>query len=108
MEKFKKSIFTKIWGSILGISVFTGLSVLSFSLFQEIKGLERNFLLQDINLASIGAKAFEIGYINKTLPFQTLKKISERETVVFLWITNPEGKIYFSDQARFFGKKPNL
>jgi len=108
MITFRKSIFAQVLTSIIGISLITGLVILNFTLRQEIRGVEKNLIEGHLNLSSIAVKSFEAGYLSKSLPLETLKKISERKSVLFFWIVKPDGKIYLSDQLRFFNKELNI
>lgn len=108
MNILKRSIFAKVLASIIGISLLTGLVILNFTLKQKLKVVETNLIEEHLSLSSIAVKSFEAGYLSKVLPFETLKKISERKPVVFFWIVKPDGRIYLADQPRFFNKKIDL
>lgn len=95
--KIKKSIFNKIFTSLILILLLAEAFVIYFSLNQQRIRITENLINRSLILAKIASRQTEIAYQNKTLPFEIFKILSsESEDIVFLWLTKPDGEVYFA------------
>lgn len=95
---FKNSIFGKIFGSLILTLFLSGTFFIFISLRQQNVKITENLINRSLILAKIASKQTEISYQDKTLPFEIFKALSsESEDVVFLWLTKPDGEIYFAN-----------
>ena len=95
---FKNSIFGKIFGSLVLTLFLSGAFFIFISLKQQEARITENLIKRSETLSKIASKQIEKAYDTGVWPFETLKLIiSESEDIVFLWVTKPDGRIYFSD-----------
>lgn len=104
---FKKSIFGKIFGSLILILLLVEAVVFFVSIRQQRVSITENLVNRSKTLAKITSKQIETAYQAKTLPFETLEIIiSESEDIVFLWLVKPDGEIYLAnDPEIIMGKR---
>ncbi len=101
----KKGIFRKILGLTVATVLIGETIILSFVIIQETRSVEKAIVERTKVLAETLAKTIEVSYLDFTWPFETLKKISDSETTLFLWIVKPNGEIFLADDPRLLGKK---
>ncbi len=104
---FKKSIFGKIFGSLILILLLIEAVIFFVSIRQQRASITENLVNKSEILAKITSKQIETAYKAKTLPFETLEIIiSESEDIVFLWLVKPDGEIYLAnDPEIIMGKR---
>lgn len=100
----KGGIFRKIFGLMMGISLITGMTILIITTVNQSQTIENSLVEKNKLLAEIAVKSIEAGYLNHSWPFETLKKISDSEEIVFLWIIRSGGEIFFADDPEMQGK----
>ncbi|HBH46564.1 MAG: hypothetical protein A2445_03685 [Candidatus Jacksonbacteria bacterium RIFOXYC2_FULL_44_29] len=99
-----KGFFGKIW--------FLGILCSAFAIFLALLGMmyyylqiEKDDILRQNNLlAQVMTHEIESGYIKGIWPYKTLKMVSDEEEVVFLWIAQPDGKVFWTDDPGIMGK----
>jgi len=101
---FKNSIFIKIFALILLTSVTTGGSILIFALKERADFAQKIIVHENALLVRSLAQTIKTGYLNQQLPFETLKLISDSKNIVFLWLVQPNGEIYFADDPNLFNR----
>ncbi|RLC39801.1 MAG: hypothetical protein DRH33_01900 [Candidatus Nealsonbacteria bacterium] len=101
----KEGIFRKILGLMVATVLIGETIILSFVIIQETRSVEKAIVERAKVLAETIAKTIEVSYLDFTWPFETLKKISDSETTLFLWIVKPNGEIFLADNPRLLGKK---
>ncbi len=95
---FKNSIFGKIFGLLTLILLLTEILIIFVFFSQQKNKITEDLINRNETLAKIAAKQIEIDYQNKTLPFGTFRILNnEAEDIVFLWLTKPDGRIYFAN-----------
>ncbi len=105
MSKKGTTIFSKILLLMVILSVTSSFLILVVVITQHSNDMTRDLIKQNEMLAQIAARSIESGYINKYLPFETLKQIAESEDILFLWVVKPDGEIYLADDYEMWGKK---
>jgi len=86
------------------ISLVTGMLFFFITFQDRVRLAEQAVIRENKLLAEVTANMIVTGYLNAQWPFQTLKLISDSESIVFLWIVKPNGKIYYADEPAMFGK----
>jgi len=103
----KKSIFNKILILIISVSFILGISVFLIALRELSQSLEKALIEESKLFAQSIAKDIEAGYLIYILPTQSLEEITPFREVLFLWVVQPDGKIYFADNPEMLGgEKP--
>lgn len=100
----KKSIFSKIFGLIVIMSLIVGVFILVVTIRERTKTIEEALVKENKLLAGVAAKSIETGYLANLWPFETLKKISDSEEILFLWIVKPNGEIFLADNPEMHSK----
>lgn len=99
---FKNSIFGKIFGLLILVLLLVEIVIVLISLKQQETRITENLINRSLILAKIASRQIEIDYQNKTLPFKIFEAISsESEDIVFLWLTKPDGGVYFANDPEF-------
>jgi len=101
----KKGIFRKILGLMVATVLIGETIILTVVIIQETRSVEKAIVERAKVLAETIAKTIEVSYLDFTWPFETLKKISDSETTLFLWIVKPNGEIFLADNPQLLGKK---
>jgi len=104
MAKFIKGFFGKVFRLMMLISLMVGAIILLIATIRQTNSIEEAVVRENKALAEVAAKSIETGYLNFLWPFETLKKISDSEEVLFLWIVKPNGEILFADNPEMQGK----
>ena len=92
------------------LSVFVS-SFLMFALFsyvvldRQIADAEKHIIEKNRIAGSLVSDEIEKNYLESKWPFESLRKMSEREDFLFWWIVNEDGVIYMADNASFMGTK---
>lgn len=100
----KKRIFRKIFGLMVLISLITGVIILVITTIRQTSSMENSIIEENKVLAKVAAKSIEVGYLDFKWPFETLKKISDSEENLFLWIVKPTGEIFLADNPEMQGR----
>lgn len=66
--------------------------------------MERSIVEENEVIAKVAAKSIEVGYLDFKWPLETLKKISDSEENLFLWIVKPSGEIFLADNPEMQGR----
>ena len=104
MPKFIRGFFGKVFGLIILASLTAGAIGVAIATIRQINFIEETVVKENKVLAEVAAKSIETGYLNFLWPLETLKKISDSEGIVFLWIVKPDGKILLADDPEMQGK----
>ncbi|MAG44318.1 hypothetical protein CL633_00285 [bacterium] len=102
---FKSSIFSKIFISILVVAFISGIIVLLATLTERAYSESKSLISENKLLAQTLARVIKSGYLANRMPFQALKQVTESENIVFLWIVDSDGEIYFANDFEIFGQK---
>ncbi len=96
---FGKFLFFTIVTIVLVIVITTGIAIK-----QQGTSLTSSLIQRNISLASVVSSQIEAGYISQRWPFETLKKISENEAVLYWWIVEPSGQVHLASSPDIWGK----
>ena len=95
------TLFWKIFIAVFIASVATT-SIISYRMVShEISHATDNILDQNMAAGSFASEQIEMGYLRSEWPFESLKKLSERQGFLFWWVVNEDGTIYLADDASF-------
>ena len=100
----KKSLFSKIFLLFVLISSVIGAFILTITLQQRTRDLEEALVQENKLLANTISTTIEATHLVQVLPFTILKEVADSENVIFLWIVNPKGEIFYADDPEMFGK----
>lgn len=100
----KKSIFSKILILIISVSFILGISVFLVALRELSQSLEKALIKESKLFAQSVAEDIEAGYLINILPTQPLVETTPFKEVLFIWVVQPNGKIYFADNPEMLGK----
>jgi len=103
-----KNLFSKIFLANLSVIILTGLVILIFAVNQQIRFLKENIDETHKQVAHLLARDIEVYFLDQRWPFETMKEISQMPNFVFLWIVDPDGKIYLADDPQMWQKKIEL
>ncbi len=101
----RKSLFSKILVFMIASCLLSGAVILGASIREQTISIENSLIDESILLAKIAARSIEIGYLSGEWPFETLRQISDHESVAFLWVVKPDGEIYVADKSGMWGKR---
>jgi hypothetical protein len=101
----KRGVFSKFFTLITLMCFVVGAIVLIIAVRERTQALEEALVQENKLLIKTAASTIEAAYLMNFLPLKTLKKISESENILFLWLVRPDGEIYFADEPGLFGKK---
>ena len=87
------------------ISIISGALILGLSLAEQTLAMEENIIQHHIVVANVASQSIEAGYFVQIWPFETLKEISECESVLFWWVVKPDGEILRADDTAMWGKQ---
>jgi len=104
MPKFIKGFFGKVFRLMILISLIAEVIILVITTIGQTSSMERLIIKGNKTLAETAAKSIEAGYLDFKWPFETLKKISDSEEILFLWIVKPTGEIFLADDPEMQGK----
>lgn len=65
--------------------------------------MEKSVVEENKVLAKVTAKTIETGYLDFSWPFETLKRISDSEEILFWWIVKPSGEVFLADDPQMQG-----
>lgn len=101
-------IIRGFWGKVFRLLIFTvlitGVFILAGIIFTQSTFIEKKLIERKIVLAKTITEAIRIGYLNFAWPLEMLKKVSDSEEIVFLWLIKPNGEIFFSNDPEIQGK----
>ncbi len=89
------------------VSIISGTLILGISLAEQTSSMEENIIQHHIVVANVASQSIEAGYFAQIWPFETLKEISECESVLFWWVVKPDGEILRADDTAMWGKQIN-
>ena len=101
----KRSIFVKILILIISASLILGVSVFLVALREASRNLEKMLIEEGKLFSQIVAEDIEVGYLVYILEPKSLTKITPFKEALFLWVVQPDGKIYFADNPEMVGKE---
>ncbi len=104
MKKIKRTIFTKIWVSLIFASFIIGVFISVFSIRERNQDIKESLIREAKMFAQIMAKNIESGYLIQILPEKPLREISAFKDILFFWIVRPNGEIYLADDSKMVGK----
>ncbi len=104
----KKSIFIKGLLLVLILSLLTGVIIVALAIEEQNTNIEKSLVRENVLLAKVTAKSIENGYLINQWPFETLKKVSNSENILFLLIVKPNGTVYMTDKPDLWDKKINV
>jgi len=97
-------IIRGFWGKVFKLLIFTvlitGTFILTGIIFSQSTFIEKKLIERKIVLAETISEAIRIGYLNFAWPLEMLKRVSDSEEIVFLWLVKPNGEIFFSDDPK--------
>ncbi len=100
----KKGIFSKVFGLMIIISLIAGGIILVIATIRQTSSMKESLVEENKVLAEVAAKAIETGYLDFSWPLEMLKKISDSEGILFLWIVKPDGEIFLADNPEMQSK----
>jgi len=100
----KRSIFTKILILTISVSFLLGISVFLVAIREQNQNLEEALIGESKLFAQGLAEDIEAGYLLQTLPSQPSVESKFFKEFLFLWVVQPNGKIYFADKPEMLGK----
>lgn len=100
----RRSIFSKILVLVISVSFILGISVFLVALRELDQDLEEALIERSKLFAQGVAKDIETGYLINILENKPLTEITSFEGTLFLWVVQPNGSIYFSDNPEMIGK----
>jgi len=100
----KKRFFSKVFGLMLLVSLITGVVILVITTIRQQQAMENSIVEGNKVLAKVAAKSIEVGYLDFRWPLETLKKISDSEENILLWIVKPTGEIFLADDPEMQGR----
>lgn len=104
MIKILKGFWIKIFGLLI-LTILSTVLVISIGIIiSQSIFIEKYIIEKNIILAETISEAIRIGYLNFSWPLEILKKISDFEETVFLWLVKPTGEIFFSNESLVQGK----
>ena len=96
-------LFWKIFVSMF-ISFVVIVSSISYIIsIRQISDAENRIIEEKKIIGSFLSKEIEVGYFESKWPFESLKKLSKHEGVLFWWIVRDDGTIHLADNASFMG-----
>lgn len=99
-----RGFFWKIWALGIFCSAFAICLVLFGLVNYYLKGEEEEMLRRNYLLGQVITHEVESGYLKGMWPYKTLKMVSDDEDVLFLWITKPDGEIFWANEPEMMGK----
>jgi len=99
----KRSIFTKILILTISVSFLLGISVFLVAIREQNQNLEEALIGESKLFAQGLAEDIEAGYLLQTLPSQPSVESKFFKEFLFLWVVQPNGKIYFADKPEMLG-----
>lgn len=102
---FKKSVFGKVLGLVLLISITISLVISVVLIRQNIQFFEMVLVNEIKTLAENLIATIEAGQAIDVFPLKVLKNVADDERIVFLWIVDPDGRIYYADDPGVWGKQ---
>lgn len=94
----------KVFGLLTLTVLITGAAILTGIIISQTGLLEKELIERNLLLAETISESIRIGYLNFSWPLEMLKRVSDSEEIVFLWLLKPDGKIFFSDKPEIQGK----
>ncbi len=104
MIRITKGFFGKIFGLLILTVLINSITILTGIFIIHLTFIEKNLVEGNIILAETISEAIRIGYLNFSWPLEMLKKVSDSEGIVFLWVVKPDRKIFFSNQPEIQDK----
>jgi diguanylate cyclase (GGDEF)-like protein/PAS domain S-box-containing protein len=96
-------LFWKIFGAAF-ISFVVVVLFFSFVILRkQISNAENHIIEENRVVGTLISKAVELGYLESNWPFESLRKLSERDDFLFWWIVREDGIIHLADKAPFMG-----
>lgn len=106
MKNMKKTeLFTRLFSWILILFVVVLLTNIGLFTYQQTKILEKSLIKEYKLLTQITTSQLEAGYLSGIWPFETLRKMSKSENVVFWYVIQPDGIVKIADDITLWGKK---
>jgi PAS domain S-box-containing protein len=96
-------LFWKIFISMFISFVVIVCSISYIISVRQISDAEKRIIKEKEMMGSFLSKEIEVGYFESKWPFESLKKLSENEGVLFWWIVGNDGTIHLADNASFMG-----
>lgn len=94
-------LFWKIFATVF-IAFVATVSFISYVISDKQISDAENHIVEENQIAgSFISKEIEVDYLQSRWPFESLKKLSERENFLFWWIVRDDGTIHLSDQTSF-------
>lgn len=74
-----------------------------FSIYRQTEYARNGLISQYRDVANILATEVEVGYYESKWPFESLKKLTQKNDFLFWWLIDERGRIYLSDNSTFMG-----
>jgi len=95
------SIFWKIYTVVFCVFIVM-IGILAYIISSyEISDKKGRIIENNSLIGGFMAKEIEKGYLESNWPFESLRKMSERDDFLFWWIVRDDGTIYLADKASF-------
>jgi two-component system, LuxR family, sensor kinase FixL len=96
-------LFWKIYSAVFICFVLIVMAMSAFMIRSQITNATESMINQQKTVGSIMIDEIERGHLADTLPFQSLKCLTEHKSFAFWWIVKPNGKIYLADNVKSIG-----
>ncbi len=97
----------KLFWKIFAAVFISFLIVISFSSYviivRQISDAENGIAEENRVMGSFISKEIEKSYQESRWPFESLRRLSERQGFLFWWVVRSDGTIYLADNASFMG-----
>jgi len=101
---FPKGLFGKLLLFTVLTIVLVILIATAITIRQETISATRSLLQESSSLAQVVSSEIEAGYLSQRWPFETLRRVSEAESILYWWVVEPNGKVHLASSPEMWGK----